>query len=297
MITGHLDDMAVFAAVVHEGSFTAAARRLGVTKQSVSERVARLEQRLAVQLLVRTTRALRLTDAGERYHEACTAIVRQADLADREARQAQQQAAGTVRVTAPVGLGGALLVPAAREFRRLHPRIHLELVLDESIVDLVRAGIDLALRTGSLESTPSFVARRLFETFSILVASPAYLTEHGRPAHARALEQLPCVVRRRNDTWVIDGERIPVDGVLTVNTFEGAREIALAGIAIALVPAPIVLDDVRAGLLVPLYRTERRITFTALWPSRRLPLRVRLFHDLLVHRAAQLAESIERLAH
>src|SRR5688572_17360061 len=104
-MSGSLDDMAVFAAIVRDGSFTAAARSLGVTKQSVSERVARIERRLGVQLVVRTTRALRLTEAGIRYGEASASIVAQADEADRDARQAQQQAAGTIRVTALNGLG------------------------------------------------------------------------------------------------------------------------------------------------------------------------------------------------
>lgn len=295
MFSGDLAEMAVFAAVVHEGSFTAGARRLGITKQSVSERVTRLEQRLGVQLLVRTTRALRLTEAGTRYHEACAAIVTQAEQADREARSAQQHATGVVRVTSPVGLAAPLLVPVAREFRRLHPGVRLELVFDETVVDLVRSGIDLAIRAGSIESSASLIAKRLFHSVRVVVASPAFLAEHPRPAEPHALEALPCVTRRHNDTWQIDTERVAIEGSLTVNTFEAARDVALAGVAIAQVPAPIVAEDIRAGRLQVLLRPTRGIAFTALWPSKRLPVRVRLFQELLAQRATQLAESIDAL--
>jgi DNA-binding transcriptional LysR family regulator len=297
MFPMNLDDMAVFAAVVTEGSFTAAAHRLGVTKQSVSERIARLEHRLGVQLLVRTTRALRLTDVGSRYHETCATIVAHAQRADLEARNAQQHASGTVRVTAPIGLGASLLVPTAREFCQLHPAVRLDLVLDEGIVDLVRAGVDLALRAGSLESTPNLIAKRLFETSRIVVASPALVAAHGRPAEPGALAKLPCVTRRRNETWAIDSTRVEVDGAVTVNTYEAAREVALAGLGFAQVPAPIVLEDIQAGRLVLVLTPTRGIVFTAIWPSKRLPTRVRLFYDLLAQRAARLAAAIDTLGH
>lgn len=288
--------MAVFAAVVRDGSFTAAARGLGITKQSVSERVARLEERLGVQLLVRTTRALRLTEVGTRYHEACAAIVAEAERAERDARAAQLHAAGTVRVTAPIGLGASLLVPAIAELQRAHPAVRVELVLDEAIVDLVRGGVDLAIRAGSVEGTATFVARPLFETPQLLVATPAFVARHGRPGDAHALAKLPCIARRIDDTWVIDGQRVAIAGKLTVNTFEAARDAALADLGIALVPAPVAYVELQAGRLVPVLRPGRTVKFTVLWPSRRLPARVRLFHDTLVHHAQRLARSIAALA-
>jgi DNA-binding transcriptional LysR family regulator len=292
-VAGSLDDLAVFAAVVREGSFTAAGRRLGITKQSISERVSKLEERLGVQLLVRTTRALKLTEVGTRYHESCAAIVAQADQADREARQGQQHAAGTVRVTSPIGLGAPLLMPVVEELRRLHPDVRVEVVLDETIVDLVRDGVDLAIRAGSVESTQTFIARRLFETYRAIVASPAYLSAHGKPAKPSALAKQPCVSRRRGDTWTIEGKRVAIDGVVSVNTFEACRDAALAGIGIAQIPMPIVFEDLRAKRLEMLFRPTRGITFTALWPSKRLPVRVRLFYELLARRATELAAAIE----
>lgn len=294
-MVGSLDEMAVFATVVRDGSFTAAAKSLGITKQSVSERVARLEERLGVQLLVRTTRALRLTEVGTRYHEACATIVAEAERAEREAKSAQVHAAGTVRVTAPIGLGASLLVPAIADFTQTHPAVKLELVLDEAIVDLVRGGVDLAIRAGSVDGTATAVARPLFEAPVLLVASPAFVAKHGRPADADAVAKLPCVVRRVDDAWTIDGQRVPIAGKLTVNTFEAARDAALADLGIALVPAPVAYVELVAGRLVAVMRTGRSVKFTVLWPTRRLPVRVRLFYDALVEQARRLAHSIEAL--
>lgn len=287
--------MAVFAAVARDGTFTAAARSLGVTKQSVSERIARLEERIGVQLLLRSTRALRLTDVGARYYESCASIVAQVEQAEREVRQSLQHAVGTVRVTAPIGLGAVLLMPTVRDFQRAHPAVRLELVLDEKIVDLIRDGIDLAVRAGSVQSTPSFIARPLFNTANVVVASPEYIVTHGRPQHAKALERLPCVARRHADTWMIDGQRIAVPGSVIVNTFEAARDAVLAGIGIAQIPIPVVLDDVRSGRLEVVFGPIGRITFTALWPTKRLPHSVRLFLDLLAQRAREFGPATESI--
>jgi DNA-binding transcriptional LysR family regulator len=287
-----LDDMAVFAAVAREGTLTAAARSLGITKQSVSERIAQLEKRMGVQLLLRSTRALRLTEVGARYYESCTSILAQVERAEREARHSQQDPVGVVRVTAPIGLG-AVLMPTVREFQRTYPDVRLELVLDERIVDLIRDGIDLAVRAGSVRSTPSFIARSLFETANAVVASPEYISTHGRPRSARALERLPCIARRQADTWLVDGEKIAIPGSVVVNTFEAARDAALNGIGIANIPIPIVLDDLRSGRLELVFDPTARIKVTALWPARRLPLRVRLFLDLLILRAREFGPACD----
>ncbi|MEO7735334.1 MAG: LysR substrate-binding domain-containing protein [Kofleriaceae bacterium] len=279
-----LDDMAVFAAVVRDGGFTAAARTLGITKQSVSARVAGLEARLGVQLMVRSTRALRLTESGQQYHEACASIVAQAEAAERVARQAQQHAAGTIRVTAPAGLSH-MLMTVVRELRQRHPEVRVELVLEEKLVDLIRDGIDLAIRTGSLASTPSFVARFLFDTELVLVASPAFVKRHGRPTRVSELVELPCIVKGTVRSWHVDGETVALDAHVIVNTFEAARDAALEGLGIARVPLLLVQHDLDAKRLERLWGPGSRIPFSALWPARRLPLRVRLFLEVLTRRA------------
>jgi DNA-binding transcriptional LysR family regulator len=282
--------MIVFAAVVRDGTFTAAANSLGITKQSISHRIARLESRIGVELLYRSTRLIRLTEAGARYYEACTSILAQVDGIEREMRRSQQGATGTVRVTAPIGLSAPLVIPAAKAFQRAHPAVHLEVIFEERRVDLVREGIDLAIRAGSVQSTPSFIARVLFKTALVIVASPEYIGIYGRPKSPEALAALPCVARQRSETWALDGQTIAVSGAIVVNTVEAARDAAVAGIGMARIPLTIALDDVRAGRLDIVFANAGQIPFTALWPAKRLPIRVRLFLEFLADRAREFSE-------
>ena len=282
--------MIVFAAVVRDGTFTAAAKSLGITKQSISHRIARLEGRIGVELLYRSTRMIRLTEAGARYHDACTSILTQVEGIEREMRHSQQGATGTVRLTAPVGLRAPLVIPVAKAFQRAHPAVHLDLIFDERRIDLVREGIDLAIRAGSVQSTPSFIARPLFKTAHVIVASPEYIGIHGKPKNPETLAHLPCVAGQRSESWVLDGQTIVVSSAIVVNTHEAARDAAVAGIGMARIPLPIALDDVRAGRLEIVFGNAGQIPFTALWPAKRLPVRVRLFLEFLADRAREFSE-------
>jgi DNA-binding transcriptional LysR family regulator len=282
--------MIVFAAVVRDGTFTAAAKSLGITKQSISHRIARLESRIGVELLYRSTRLLRLTEAGARYHDACTSILAQVEAIEREVRRSQQGATGTVRVTAPVGLRAPLVIPAAKVFQRAHPAVHLDLIFEERRVDLVREGIDLALRAGSVASTPSFIARLLFKTAYVIVASPEYIGIYGKPKDPGAMAQLPCVATQRSESWVLDGQTIVVSSAVVVNSHEAARDAAAAGIGMARIPLPTALDDVHAGRLEIVFGNAGQIPVTALWPAKRLPVRVRLFLEFLAHRAREFSD-------
>jgi DNA-binding transcriptional LysR family regulator len=286
-----LTDMAVFAAVARDGSFTAAARSLAITKQSVSERISRLEASLGVQLVIRSTRALRLTDAGQHYAEACASILEQAEAANRAAQQAQLSVMGTIRVTAPVGLGRILIFPVVREYRLLHPAVGIEVLIEDRIADLVRESIDVAVRAGSVASTPSFVARQLFSTDCAFVVSPTYVLRHGKPAHAGELTSHACIAKERRSTWKVDGRAIPIDAQVVVDSFAAAHDAVLAGNGIAQIPIPIVIDDVRAGRLQVLFGPGRHFAISALRPVKRSPLRVRLFLELLSRRAAALGDA------
>jgi DNA-binding transcriptional LysR family regulator len=246
-----------------------------------------------VQLVVRSTRALRLTTAGAGYADACAAVVALAEDAERDAGQAHQRAAGPIRVTAPVGLGASLLLPTVAGLRRTHPGVQVELLLDERVVDLVRDGVDLAVRAGAVQSTPSFIARPLFATETMLVASPDFVAAHRRPIDDAAFARLPCIARRRPDAWTIDGRAVAIDGALVVNTYEAARDAAMMGLGIAQVPFTIVVDDLEAGRLCVVAGPLRTIKFTALWPARRLPVRVRVFVDLLVRHAGGLTARVD----
>ena len=173
------DDMLLFAAVVREGGFTRAARQLGITKQSASERVARLEARLGVRLLERTTRRLRVTDAGAAYAERCAAIAAQVEEANGEVQRRQAEPVGLLRVSAPVLFGRRFLAPVVSDYLTRHPRVRVEVVLANRRVDLLEEGVDVAIQVGELPDT-SLTARKLGEGHEYVVASPDYLARHPR---------------------------------------------------------------------------------------------------------------------
>lgn len=275
-------DMLLFAAVVREGSFTRAARQLGVTKQTASARLGQLEARLGVRLLERTTRRLRVTEAGGRYYERCSAIAAQIDEANREAQQQQVEPTGLLRVTAPRLYGRRFLAPVVASYLARHARARLELVLADHRADLLDEGFDVAIRVGELDDS-SLSARRLGEGHVYYVASPAYLAAHGAPA-AATLREARCVGTRPVEVWQAGGAAVKIEPVLVANDLEVAAEAAAAGVGVARLPSLVCGDAVAAGRLQViggLAPPLRRPIF-AVFPSRRhLPAKVRVFVDTL----------------
>ena len=174
-----LKRMAVFAEVVAAGSLTAAARQLGMTPSAVSQHLRQLEQSLGLALLHRSTRRLALTEAGERYHAGCAAMVAAARSADQALARLRDEPEGELRLAAPIGFD-SLLARALAPLRR-HPRLTLNLLLDDAIIDLIEERVDLALRVGE-QADSTLVARKLGSIKRQLCAAPAYLAECGWPA-------------------------------------------------------------------------------------------------------------------
>ncbi|MEO6018568.1 MAG: LysR family transcriptional regulator [Polaromonas sp.] len=181
-----LKRMAIFAEVVARGSLTAAARQLGMTPSAVSQHLRQLEQALGLALLHRSTRRLALTEAGERYHAGCAAMVAAARSAEQALARLRDEPEGELRLAAPIGFGS--LLAAALAPLRSHPRLTLRLLLDDALIDLIEARVDIALRVGTLADS-ALVARKLGSMTRQLCASPAYLAERGWPAHPRELLQ------------------------------------------------------------------------------------------------------------
>jgi len=173
-----LKRMAVFAEVVAAGSLTAAARRLGMTPSAVSQHLRQLEGALGLALLHRSTRQLALTEAGARYIEGCAAMVAAARAADQALERHRDEPEGELRIAAPIGFGG-LLAQALAPLRS-HPKLTLRLLLDDALIDLIEARVDIALRAGSLPDS-SLVARKLGSMAAQMCAAPAYLAQHGWP--------------------------------------------------------------------------------------------------------------------
>ncbi|AGC45317.1 LysR family transcriptional regulator [Myxococcus stipitatus DSM 14675] len=275
-------DMLLFVTVVRDESFTRAAQRLGITKQSVSERIRNLEEQLGVRLLERTTRRLRVTGAGATYYERCAAIAEQIDVANSEVQQRQVEPTGLLRVSSPVLYGRRYLTSVISTYLNRHPKARLELVLADRRVDLIEEGLDVAIHIGPLDDS-SLVARKLGESAVHYVASPRFLAKHGTPS-ARELRTARCIGFSAFETWEVEGVKSRVDPVLTVNDLELACEAATAGVGIARVPALLCQDAVRDGRLRILWDSKPAMmrAIHVVYPSRvNLPPKVRHFVDAL----------------
>lgn len=245
-------DLQIFAAVAREGGFTAAARKLGLSKQAVSERVARLERELGVRLLERTTRHVHPTDAGVTFAARCGAIATQVVEAEREAQAASIAATGTLRISAPVVFGRHVLVPVLSELLERNPALRVEAVLTDRFVHLLDEGIDAAIRVGSLEDS-TLRAKRLGSVRARVVASPDHLARFGRPRAAEALADARTITSRSDESWTLGRRRVRLAPVLVIGDLEAVRDAALRGLGIARLPDPICADGLAAGTLVELF--------------------------------------------
>ncbi len=289
-----LDDMLLFAEVVATGGITAAAERLGLRKSTVSRRLAALEARLGIRLIERNTRRLRLTEAGRDYHAHCARLVAEARAVNQALSESRGTPQGTLRI-ATLSLLGELLTPLIAELLLRQPLMRVEVSLAEGHVDLIAEEYDLALRTGPLADS-SLVARRLGRLRTGYYASPGYLGRHGTPRTPEELQRHECVLLAEpgtDEVWFLgEGKRartIPVSGRLRVPSVRAGQAAARSGLGLVRLPASLVADDVRGGLLVPVLedQTPPGIPVFAVYPSsRQLPLKVRAFLTLLSERGA-----------
>ncbi len=275
-------DMVLYSVIVDHGSFSAAASHLGITKQAVSERLAKLEGQLGLRLLERTTRRLRLTDAGAVYYERCAEIAAQIEEANSEARSRQREPVGRIRVSVPVVYGRRFLSAPIAAYLDRYPRVQLEIVLTDRAVDLIGESIGMAIRVGPLADS-TYVARKIGAGRVCCVASPRFLERRGAPKPSE-LSRSRCIAIRPHETWVVGGEKIRIDPVLVVNDLELACAAARAGVGIARAPSFVCEDALERGELVSLFKREplQVRPIYALLPSRRyVPLAIRRFLDVL----------------
>ena len=255
---GHLHWLSVLA---QQGSYTAAAARLGVSKAAVSQRIAELERSARVPLVQRTTRSVRLTEAGQRLVDETRASFEQIAQTFEQVRDLAEQPCGLLRVTAPVAFARQQLMPLLTEFLRLHPQVRIELDMADRLRSLATEGFDLAIR--HTERAPdTHVAWTLCETASVLVATKAYLRRAGVPQAPADLQQHNCLHYPRSQdmpVWTFtpvkaargrETVNVPVRGSLAANNSEALREAALTGAGIALLPDFSAQEALRKGQLV-----------------------------------------------
>lgn len=286
------DNMQTFIRVVETGSISAAAERMDIAKSAVSRRIGELEDRLGVQLFLRTTRRLSLTEHGRSFHQHCVRIL--ADLEEAEQSLSSDDAAlkGTLRIAAPLSFGLRHLGPMLNEFMEQHPQLLIDLDLNDRRIDLVEEGIDVAIRIGQLADS-SLMARRLAPVQSVMCASPDYLQRFGTPqtaqdlVHHQGLYYSNWVERDRVHYQTADGSsgavRIPVR--MLANNGDYLLEAAIAGLGIVIGPVFIAYQAIDEGKLVPLltdYVWAEAAAYAVYPQTRHLSRRVRVLIDYLV---------------
>jgi DNA-binding transcriptional LysR family regulator len=301
-MTDRLEAMSLLVEVVDAGSFSAAARRLGVPLATVSRKVSELEAHLATRLLTRSTRQLALTDAGDAYVAACRRILEEVGEAERAAAGEYAAPRGELAVTAPIVFGRLHVVPVVNAFLTRYPDIDVRLVLSDSIANLLEAHLDVAVRIGELPDS-GLVARRVGAIRRVVCASPAYLAEHGRPAHPGELAAHPCVTfdgLTSPQAWTFPGERaelsVPVRSRLVVNTAEAAIDAARAGVGLTCVlsyQAAAALRDGALETVLDAFEPPPRPVFLVHAGQGRLPLKLRAFLDFA---APRLRDALASLA-
>jgi DNA-binding transcriptional LysR family regulator len=290
-----LDSLRIFVTAQRKGSLSAAGRSLSLSPATISRRISALEEELGVQLVDRTSRNLRMTEAGQAFLERAEVVLESMAEAEQAARDARQRPEGRLRVHSRTHIGLRVVAPLLPRFAQLYPDIQVEIELSEHPVNLVEHDFDVDIRTG--ESNDSgFVIKRLLSSDEVLVASPGFLKTYSRIRHPTDLTNVRCMTYRREREATIwkyvdeagEQQELPIRGVLSANNGELLRLAAIGGMGIALLSEATVRSDLRAGSLVrllPEYRFAVRAysngIFAVFRQSRTLPLKVRAFVDFV----------------
>lgn len=285
-----LPDLAVFVAVAEAAGFSAAARRLGVSKAMVSVAVARLEERLGVRLLQRTTRRISLTEAGAATLPHAQRALAAARDAEEAATQQLTAPRGLLRLNAPMSFGLLHVAPALGAFARTYPEVRVDLVLDDRVLDLTEGGFDLALRIGSLPDS-ALVSHHVARSRIVLVAHPDYLARAGVPASPRDLAghaALGYSLAAAGPRWTLTRgrrtETVRVSGPLQANSSLALRSALLQGLGLARIPWFVVGEDLQAGRLVPVlpeWEFEPQEVHALVTSREHLPRKTRAFVDFM----------------
>jgi DNA-binding transcriptional LysR family regulator len=290
----HADQMILFARAVEEGSFSAVARTLNLTPSAVSKQVRRLEDRLGVRLLNRSTRHLSLTPEGSAIYERCREVANAVEEAEALAVAMSGEVSGALRVAATVAFGKSQLLPLVPAFLETHPRLKLDLDLSDRHLDLGAEGIDVAIRFTEQLDDASVISRKIATNRRVICAAPAYAKKHGLPQAADELVQHNCLRLSTVPSWndwefeTANGRQvIHVNGNFEANSADAVYHAALSGLGIARLSTYLVGADLRAGRLVqvlPEY-VQEHAEILAIYPDRRhLSPNVRAFIDFLVER-------------
>jgi DNA-binding transcriptional LysR family regulator len=251
-----LTAMRTFRTVVETGGFSAAARRLGLSKAAVSKQVAELEAHFGTALLQRTTRRLNATDAGRRYFDNCIRLLDEIAEVEAEVRNSQAEPSGRLRVSAPINFGNAVLAPVICAIAQRYPKLEIQVELNDRFVDLIEEGFDVALRIRTNLPDSSLIARRMCAITRSVCAAPSYLKRMGTPKSPEDLKGHACLIYTLSTSpydWKFSsGSKtvtVRVDGGIQSNNGQFLMSFLHAGMGIAFLPDFTVGDDIRTGKL------------------------------------------------
>ena len=289
------DGLVIFTQVLESGSFTAAAEATGHSTSYVSKEINRLEARLGVRLLNRTTRSISLTPEGQHFYEQCQQLVQDAEQAQAVLNQTHHEPQGVLRLSCPVVFGLNYLQPIISEYMSRYPKIALEMDFNDREVDLVQEGFDLVIRATARLEASSLISRKVYQCKAYTVASPDYLDRHGRPKHPDDLKRHRCICYtnlKSPNRWPFQdskGGTISVDVEQTILCNNAAMELAMVldGHGICRLPEFYMEKELQTDgleILFPEY-VPPDVEVYAVYPSRKhLASKVRLFIDLLAER-------------
>jgi DNA-binding transcriptional LysR family regulator len=293
MLRANLNEILIFMAVVDEGSFIAGGQAMGLSRSAAGKAVNRLEDRLGVRLLNRTTRALSITDEGRVFYDRRLQILAAVDDAETSVAGHPGTPRGLLRLTVPDAFGRLVILPLLEKYLRAWPDVQIEVSFTDRPADIVEEGFDLAVRVGQAPPDTRLVSRVIAHYKAVLCASPSYIAERGEPLNADELASHDCLFfssRNRRQSWRIPGE----DGTwakalgqsrLRLDSGEAIRDAAVAGLGIAYLPDFLVAGDLAAGRLKQVLTQLKAgdVKILAIYPTRRLlDPRVRRFIDLMV---------------
>jgi DNA-binding transcriptional LysR family regulator len=248
--------MQVFARAAHAGGLSAAARQLEISPAMATRHLDALEERFGVRLFHRSTRKLTLTEAGQQYLEACNRLLPEFEEAEAMIASQRVEASGTLRLNSPLSFGVRYIAPLIPEFNKKHPKVTIDLGLNDRVIDLIEEGWDLTVRIGRLKES-RLVSRKLTDSAMFICAAPSYWAQHGRPKTWADLQNHDCLSVTfsnisRPDEWRFgkDGDkRVVVRGSMRANNGDALVAAAVAGMGVLYEPAFIVSDALREGKL------------------------------------------------
>ncbi len=295
-----LENIRSYVRVVELGGLSAAGQHLRLSPAVISHRLQQLEEQLGVRLLNRTTRQVQVTQQGEVFYQGCLEVLAALERAETAVSEAGASPKGTLRVTAPLGLARRWLAPLISEFRAQYPHVEVRLRLSDHLLDLVKEGVDVAVRVAVLRDS-SFVMHKVADCRRVLCAAPAYLQRHGLPRLPDELFRHNCLLLRfpgsQQFAWTLQSQdgpvKLAVSGRLDADDGDVLTGWALAGEGIVLKPVFEIAGELRSGALVPVLEDfpPEPATLAVLYPSRQLlPAKVRAFVDFTVPRLRSLIE-------